>query len=112
MTKKDLISAVWRAHPELKRSEVERAIETFFHTIRQTLIHRHRVELRGFGVFCVRVRGAHRAHNPQTGEHLFVPEKVVPFFKASCDLKDSLKQAVAAPADMRSSDGDGAILST
>ncbi|MCY3018074.1 MAG: HU family DNA-binding protein [Planctomycetota bacterium] len=33
------------------------------------------MELRGFGVFEVRIKEAHKAHNPRTGEEVMVPER-------------------------------------
>ncbi len=96
MTKKDLISAISNNHPDISRDVIERAVQLFFEIISFYLVHHQRVELRGFGVFCVRERKEHMAHNPQTGEILKVPGKMVPFFKPSQTLKEALKQVVHA----------------
>jgi integration host factor subunit beta len=42
--------------------------------------------MRGFGSFKVKTRRARIARNPRTGERVDVPEKVVPYFKASREL--------------------------
>jgi integration host factor subunit beta len=93
MTKKDLVTHVALCNPELSKAKVEQAVHLFFDVIGGYLENHQRVELRGFGVFSVRTRKGHYAHNPQTGEKLFVAQKVVPFFKPSLALKESLKQA-------------------
>jgi integration host factor subunit beta len=93
MTKRDLIIAVCNATPHIPKKTIEEAVSLFFEMVTFYLSHHQRVELRGFGVFSVRTRHAHKAHNPQTGEMLVIPEKVVPIFKPSIALKDLLKKA-------------------
>ena len=93
MTKKDLIVSVSNAHPNILRKNIEEAINLFFEMITFYLMHQQRVELRGFGVFSVRQRSPHKAHNPQTGEIISIPAKKVPFFKASQILKENLKSS-------------------
>lgn len=95
MTKKDLIAAVCNATPHLPYKVIEDGVTLLFDMITFYLTHHQRVELRGFGIFCVRKRAAHKAHNPQTGETLMVPEKVVPFFKPSQHLKVLLKETIS-----------------
>lgn len=96
MTKNDLVNAVCHLNPTFTRKTVEKAVSIVFNAITFYLSHHQRVELRGLGVFCVRKRPAHKAHNPQTGEMLFVPEKIVPFFKPSQNLKNVLKTSYGA----------------
>ena len=97
MTKKDLIAAVCNANPHLAHKTIEEAVTLFFGLMTFYLSHHQRVELRGFGVFSVRKRPPHKAHNPQTGETLLVPEKSVPFFKPSQALREILKEAINKP---------------
>ena len=94
MTKKDVIMAVSNANPSTNRKTIEDAVTLVFDMMTFYLGHHQRVELRGFGIFSVRRRHGHRAHNPQTGEMLWVPEKCVPFFRPSSALKDALKKTV------------------
>jgi len=49
-----------------------------------------KVELRGFGSFRLRERGAHRGRNPKTGESVLIPAKRVPYFKAGKELRAAL----------------------
>lgn len=46
-----------------------------------------RIEIRGFGTFSTRLRGARKARNPSTGEDLQVPQKRIPNFRPSAELK-------------------------
>ena len=106
MTKKDLITAVCNANPNIAKSTNEQAVNLLFEMMTLYLTHHQRIELRGFGVFSVRTRQAHRAHNPQTGETILVPTKSVPFFKPSQSLKEDLKKAVSkGAAEMQKKSG-------
>ena len=91
MTKKDLIASIAHANPNITKKVATDAVNLFFDMISFYLSHHQRVELRGFGSFSVRKRAAHQAHNPQTGETLFIPEKLTPFFKAGHTLKEDLQ---------------------
>ena len=51
-----------------------------------------RVELRGFGAFSVKRRGARTGRNPRTGEQVPVEEKRVPYFKTGKDLRERLNK--------------------
>ena len=93
MTKKDVIMAVSNANPSTSRKSIEAAVNLVFDMMAFYLGHHQRVELRGFGVFSVRKRAGHKAHNPQTGEMLWIPEKYVPFFRPSSALKEALKKS-------------------
>lgn len=49
-----------------------------------------RIELRGFGVFEKKIREAHIARNPYTGEKVKVPSKKVLHFRQSGKIKEML----------------------
>jgi len=65
-----------------------------------------KIELRGFGSFRVRGRGARRGRNPKTGEPVSIPAKRIPYFKAGKDLKQLINQNSQTPA---LAGGDNAI---
>jgi integration host factor subunit beta len=50
----------------------------------------HRVELRGFGAFSVKVRPSRMGRNPRTGEPVSVDEKRAPFFRTGKELRERL----------------------
>ena len=52
-----------------------------------SLKSRNRVEIRGFGSFCIRDRKSIRARNPKSGESIELPKRSIPYFRASKLLK-------------------------
>ena len=90
MTKSELIQHLAEKNPHLYQRDVERIVSTIFDEISGALSRGDRVELRGFGAFSVKARGARVGRNPRTGESVNVERKFVPFFKAGKDLRDRL----------------------
>lgn len=87
MTKSELILRLAEKSPHLHHRHVERIVSTIFEEITATLARGDRVELRGFGAFSVKKRGARIGRNPRTGQSVHVTEKHVPFFKAGKQLR-------------------------
>ena len=48
------------------------------------------MELRGFGVFSVKVRSSRTGRNPRTGQPVRVGEKRAPFFRTGKELRERL----------------------
>jgi integration host factor subunit beta len=90
MTKSELIQRLAQRNPHLFQRDVERIVSTVFDEITEALARGDRVELRGFGAFSVKQRGARVGRNPRTGEAVEVEEKSVPFFKTGKELRDRL----------------------
>jgi integration host factor subunit beta len=87
MTKADLISHV------VERTNLTRHIttvigDTFFDSMKESLIRCEGVEIRGFGSFSVRSYGERTGRNPKSGESIDVPPKKLPFFKVGKELKE------------------------
>ena len=80
MTKSDLILILAEKNPHLYQRDVERIVATVLDEITAALARGDRVELRGFGAFSVKHRGARIGRNPRTGESVRVSEKAVPYF--------------------------------
>ena len=93
MTKAELVEDVARA-AELTKKDAERLVEIVFESIIETLNHGEKIELRGFGSFRVRERGARRGRNPKTGDPVSIPAKRVPYFKPGKELKELINVAV------------------
>lgn len=87
MLRSELVDNIHKDNPYLTREESERVVAVILESVIQTLEKGARVELRGFGAFSARHRGARRGRNPRTGETVMVPEKHVPFFRAGKELK-------------------------
>jgi integration host factor subunit beta len=90
MTKSELIARLAQAHPHLYQRDVERIVTTIFEEITTALARGDRVELRGFGAFSVKQRGARIGRNPRTGAAVNVSEKFIPYFKTGKQLRDKL----------------------
>lgn len=92
MTKSQLIEKIAEGSKLLTRKQTELIVETIFDSIKEALAKGERVEIRGFGNFSLRSRGARRARNPKTGEAVDVPSKKVPYFKVGKELKEMLNR--------------------
>jgi integration host factor subunit beta len=90
MIRSELLQALAKENPELRIDDVERALDTFFDEISESLAAGGRVELRGFGAFSTRQRDGRKGRNPRTGESVEVAEKRVPYFKPGKDMRQRL----------------------
>ena len=92
MTRSDLITELAISNPHLRVADVELIVATIFDQITGALARGDRVELRGFGAFSVKQRGARIGQNPRTGETVQVDEKLVPAFRAGKELRYRLNR--------------------
>ncbi|HUE19709.1 MAG TPA: integration host factor subunit beta [Stellaceae bacterium] len=92
MTKSELIQRLAERNPHLYQRDVERIVATVFDEISNALSRGDRVELRGFGAFSVKRRGARMGRNPRTGASVQVGEKHIPFFKTGKELRERLNE--------------------
>ncbi len=83
---------------EMRRTKARELIDKFFDSIVEILKREERLELRGFGVFEVRERDAHKGRIPGEGVEVEVPSRQVPAFKASKKIKQALRE-LEVPAD-------------
>jgi integration host factor beta subunit len=96
MTKQQLIEKV-AAKTELKKSEVEAAVDSVLDMIAEALRSNERVELRGFGSFVVKDRKERQGRNPRTGETITIAAKRDARFKPGKELTEKLAQGETAP---------------
>ncbi len=90
MIKSELVARLTQRYPHLYHRDVERIVSTVLDEITKALAQGHRVELRGFGAFSVKVRPARMGRNPRTGEPVSVDEKRAPFFRTGKELRERL----------------------
>ena len=91
LTKADLVEEVART-AQLTKKQAEAIVNLVFQTIIDSLREGSKIELRGFGSFRIRNRGARLGRNPKTGERVEVPPKRIPYFKPGKELKEQLNQ--------------------
>jgi nucleoid DNA-binding protein len=87
MIKADLVNTIAK-ELDISKQEAETGVNLFFQTIKDALLRGEEIELRGFGSFRFRNRGARSGRNPRTGEPVKVPPKKVLYFKPSKLLKN------------------------
>ena len=89
MTKSQLVDEIHKKrNSDLSKQQIAAITDDIFDSIKDTLAHGERVEIRNFGNFSIRKREARKARNPKTGEPSDVPAKSVPFFKPGKELKE------------------------
>jgi integration host factor subunit beta len=108
MTKAELVEDVADA-AELTKKDAERLVEIVFESIIESLNQGEKIELRGFGSFRVRERGARRGRNPKTGDPVNIPAKRVPYFKPGKELKELINGDGPQPA--AAAEGSAAVVS-
>ena len=96
MTKQQLIEKV-AAKTELKKTEVEVAVDAALALIAEALRANERVDLRGFGSFAVKERKERQGRNPRTGETITIAAKRDASFKPGKELTEKLAEGGSAP---------------
>jgi len=90
ITKADIIDALYEK-TGMNRTEIRNAIDIFIDEMKDALVRRHVIELRGFGTFEVKVRKARpRARNPRTGESITIHSHGVVSFRSGRELKQAV----------------------
>ncbi len=89
MKKSDIVDIVARG-TGLTKLETSAVIDGFLATVKYALENGERIELRGFGTFCLRERQEKHIRNPRTGKMMHIPHRIVPDFKPSPQLKRSV----------------------
>ena len=77
----------------LTKKDVATAMDMFLESISKALSEGKHYEIRGFGTFKVKKRKSRMARNPRTGDAVPVPDRKVPVFKVSKELKDLVANA-------------------
>jgi integration host factor subunit beta len=75
MIKSELIEKLAEQNPHLYQRDVGDIVNAILDTVADALAQGDRVELRGFGVFTAKRRGARAGRNPRNGTKVAVPEK-------------------------------------
>ncbi|HZI67192.1 MAG: integration host factor subunit beta [Acidobacteriota bacterium] len=91
MTKAELIERVAVA-TDVTKKQAETIVDTIFESIIRSLKQGQKIELRGFGSFRLRERGARIGRNPKTGVKVNVPAKKIPYFKPGKELKELINK--------------------
>ncbi|GHV81559.1 DNA-binding protein HU [Spirochaetia bacterium] len=87
LTKADIVDSVYQK-TGMNRKEIRTVIDLFIDEIKDSLLKRMIIELRGFGTFEVRIRrGRRQARNPKTGTPVAVHSHGIAAFRPGRELK-------------------------
>ena len=87
MTKSELIESIVDNQDQLTSGDVELAVKMVLDKMASTLCKNERIEIRGFGSFCLHHREARLGRNPKTGASFDLPSRSVPYFKPGKELR-------------------------
>lgn len=97
MIKSELIERISSQNPHLFAWDVEKIVTAILDEIVDALSRGDRVELRGFGAFSVKFRGARQGRNPRTGAAVWVANKAIPYFKTGKGMHARLNRETVQP---------------
>ena len=92
INRSDLIENIHSEVQSVDLEGVKTAVTVLIDAMGDRLKERGRVEIRGFGSFCLHLRSPRIGRNPKTGQSVHIPEKLVPHFKPGKALKESLQK--------------------
>ncbi|MEI7904494.1 MAG: HU family DNA-binding protein [Candidatus Firestonebacteria bacterium] len=86
MVRSDIVKKVAEASG-LSKSDADRVVGIILESMVSYLVKGEKLELRGFGTFYIKQRGARVARNLKTNETLPLPPRKVIYFKSGKGLK-------------------------
>ena len=94
MTKADIVNEVSK-NTGIEKVTVQKAVEAFMETVKDSLTEGRKVYLRGFGSFIVKRRAEKTARNISRNTTIIIPEHFIPSFKPAktfvAQVKDQVK---------------------
>lgn len=94
MTKSELIERIAARQDQLSPKDVEMAVKMIMEEMARALINNRRIEIRGFGSFCLHYRAPRMGRNPKTGSAVELPGKWVPHFKPGKELRERVNASL------------------
>lgn len=90
MTKADIVNRISES-TGIEKVMVQKAVEAFMETVRESLAENNNVYLRGFGSFTVKKRASKVARNISKNTTVIVPEHFIPSFKPAETFVEQVK---------------------
>lgn len=88
MIKSELIANLAAKMTDLPEKKITDSVNAILDAMSAALIANQRIEIRGFGSFCLHYRPPRNAHNPKTGEKVVTQAKYSPHFKPGKELRE------------------------
>ena len=93
MTKADIVNKICES-TGIEKVTVQKAVEAFMETVKESLTQDKNVYLRGFGSFIVKKRASKVARNISKNTTVIVPEHFIPSFKPADTFVEQVKENV------------------
>jgi integration host factor subunit beta len=93
MIKSELDELLSKNLMHLAEKKIQQASKSIIDYLSESLSSGIRIEIRGFGSFCLNHHPPRQAINPKTGERLSIEEKYVPHFKPGKELKQGVDES-------------------
>lgn len=91
MTKADIVNEIAK-NTGIEKVTVQRSVEAFMDTVKDSLIDGKNVYLRGFGSFIIKQRAEKTARNISKNTTITIPAHKIPSFKPSKTFVHSVKK--------------------
>ena len=91
MTKADAVQKIVEI-TGIQKEHVEKTLESFFATIKDSMSGGENIYFRGFGSFTNKKRAAKTARNISKNTTMIVPAQIIPHFKPSNDFVNQVKE--------------------
>ena len=93
MTKADIVNEVSKS-TGIKKVTVQKTVEAFMETVKDSLTEGSNVYFRGFGSFIVKRRAAKTARNISKNTTIIIPAHNIPAFKPAKSFVNEVKTSV------------------
>lgn len=97
MIKSELTARITNTMTHLPEKTITNCVNKILELMSSELINNGRIEIRGFGSFCLHHHPPRKAHNPKTGEKLITTDKYTPHFKPGKDLRERVDKSKQTP---------------
>lgn len=94
LTREDLASLLYAKDETMTRNQCRDAVDELFAVLSEALQRDQEIMIRGFGTFSNHPRQGRKGVNPQNGARVWVPDTVVPGFRAGKLLNEAVKENV------------------
>jgi DNA-binding protein HU-beta len=93
MTKADIVNEISKK-TGIEKVTVQKTVEAFMETVKDSLVSNQNVYLRGFGSFIVKKRAQKKARNISKNTTIIIPEHFIPAFRPSKKFVNKVKENV------------------
>lgn len=97
LIKSQLIAEISQRLSHLPEKDIALSINSIIEQMSDKLSRGGRIEIRGFGSFCLHYRPPRKAHNPKTGEKLVTQPKYAVHFKPGKELRENVNSSRHIP---------------